>query len=163
MLCLLTACAEEAKGADLWRGAKVGMSVKDVLALFPDAVAVSADDPQIVTRGEEVERVRIDPYQVGELPFRVSMLFEDGKLAMIKESAKADGDAFDFPGAYRATKRVLGKTYGRPYTEVDIPMFTGTTWYLDKVDLSLAMWKRGDKPYDVVVTYSPAKSDKVPR
>lgn len=159
----LAACAEEAKGPELWRGAKVGMSVDDVLDLFPDAVAVAADDPDMVTRGEERELVRIAPYDIGGLPFKVAMLFEDGKLAMVKEIVQAAGDDFNYSKAFQGTKRVLAKTYGAPYTEVDISMISGAVWYLDKVDVNLAMWKRDGKPYDVDVTYSPARSDRVPR
>ncbi|MGB0921025.1 MAG: hypothetical protein ACPG06_00675 [Alphaproteobacteria bacterium] len=163
MACVLAACTEEAKGADLWRGAKVGMSVDEVLNIFPDAVAIDAGDPSMIKRGEELERVRIEPYEIGGVPFKVSMLFEDGKLAMVKEILQAKGEGVDYSRAFHSTMRVLGKAYGAPYSKVEVSMVRGAVWYLDKVDVNLAMWKRDDKPYSVDVTYSPAKSDKVPR
>jgi hypothetical protein len=106
--------ADPIRGLDLWRGAKIGMSLSDVQARFPSARTPA--DPVTLTGGETDALELADTTLAGR-PATARFYFKDAELVSVQLTLAAlpVGRSADNMAMARAVAADLDRTYGEPY------------------------------------------------
>jgi hypothetical protein len=114
-----------------WRGARWGMSVEDVLQLFPGEA--KRLDPELRLPNGTVVAVRLDGQRLLGHPLRGAFLFQDDKLVMVSFRTPEDHNA---PAkAYEDAVKFLKGRLGNPRVAAADTNFVDmrhTTWDLPK-------------------------------
>jgi hypothetical protein len=115
-LAVPVAAAGAPAGVPLWEGAKTGMGLTRVLALFPEARRVEpAEEARATVERRGRERARIPMVEIGGDGYRARFFFKDGLFRVVLERPSAEG--LPFSKGLKLTEQVreaLTAKYGEP-------------------------------------------------
>jgi len=126
--------ADPVKGLDLWRGAKVGMTVDDVRRLFP--LAAAAKTPNILTGGQ-VDLLQLGDADLGGRPATAHFYFKGPELQAVELTASGFK-----PGA-PAANMALAKGLADGYAAALGPGYDCGSRSLADIDIYECKWLKG--------------------
>ena len=106
--------ATNAQG-NLWDNAKTGMTIEEVRNTYPNAIVLR--DPEEYVDGME-GRLRIDDFEVSDIPMSVKFLFSDHKLQIVLLVVDSESRLSEqrFRTYIRELSALLWTKYGEPVT-----------------------------------------------